>query len=187
MGQSLFSGQIHTLDKLGEGTFADVFKVQFEGIPDFYAVKRLKTHFPSVDQVERLPEILYLQALKGCPNIIDLLDVTYHASTGCVMLIFECLDRNICELLSDNAGIEERTALLYVYQMLNGLAAIHSKDLCHRDIKPENCMVNLRTHELKLIDFGSTRSFTGDGPFSEYIAAQSRPRFWRTDTYFLAA
>jgi hypothetical protein len=34
MAHSLFSGTIHTLDKLGEGSFADVFRVQFEGNPD---------------------------------------------------------------------------------------------------------------------------------------------------------
>jgi renal tumor antigen len=183
MAQSLFSGTIRILDKLGEGSFADVFKVQFEGNPDVYAVKRLKKRFHAVDQVKRLPEILCLQALKGCPNIVDLIDVNYQASTGCVLLVFECLDQSICELLTDNTAIDERTALLYVYQMLKGLAAVHSKNLCHRDIKPENCMLNLRTYELKLIDFGSTRSFADAGPFTEYIAT----RWYRAPECLLTA
>jgi renal tumor antigen len=104
-------------------------------------------------------------------------------SSGYVMLLFECLEKNLYELGSKAAPIDERMSLLYVYQMLRGLSFMHSKDLCHRDIKPENCMVNSATHELKLIDMGSTRSLGDSGPFTEYVAT----RWYRAPECLLTA
>jgi serine/threonine protein kinase len=43
---------------------------------------------------------------------------------------------------------------LYIYQLCRALAYIHSLGVCHRDIKPQNLLVNPKTHELKLCDFG---------------------------------
>jgi renal tumor antigen len=183
MAECLFSCKLQTLGKLGEGSFADVFKVQFEGHAGVYAVKRLKKRFRTLDQVKRLPEVLYLQILKGHPNIVDLIDVHYDMSSGYVMLLFECLEKNLYELGAEKASIDERTSLLYVYQMLRALAFMHSKNLCHRDIKPENCMVNSATLQLKLIDIGSTRNFTDPGPFTEYVAT----RWYRAPECLLTA
>jgi len=46
---------------------------------------------------------------------------------------------------------------VYIYQLCRSLAYIHSLGICHRDIKPQNLLLNARTHELKLCDFGSAK------------------------------
>ena len=46
---------------------------------------------------------------------------------------------------------------LYSYQMLRGLAYIHSIGICHRDIKPQNVLVDPEGHIVKLCDFGSAK------------------------------
>lgn len=45
---------------------------------------------------------------------------------------------------------------LFVYQILKGLAYLHSLDVVHRDVKPENLLVNEKD-QLKICDFGFAR------------------------------
>jgi renal tumor antigen len=181
---SRFAHKIHVLGKLGEGSFADVFKVEFDGDPGLYALKRLRKRYRTFDEVKDLQEILILQALQGHPNIVNLVDVNFDPTTGYLILLFELLDQNLYQVLTEKSGpLEEQTSLLFAYQMLKGLAFMHSKNLFHRDIKPENCMVDITTMELKLVDFGSARSFADRQPFTEYIAT----RWYRAPECLLTA
>lgn len=47
-----------------------------------------------------------------------------------------------------------------VYQVLQALAFIHSKNVCHRDIKPQNILYHAATKTVKIIDFGISRKLT---------------------------
>ena len=43
-------------------------------------------------------------------------------------------------------------------QLFRGLNYCHSLNILHRDIKPQNLLINERTNELKIIDFGLARA-----------------------------
>jgi renal tumor antigen len=159
--------------KLGEGSFADVFKVKSMRTGEFYAVKRLKKRYHHVGEVHQLGEVIALQALRGHPNVIDLVELTYNAANGYVAMVFELMDCNVYELISQNKRpFDERTTLLLVFQLLKAVAFMHSKSLFHRDIKPENCLVNRETLVLKMCDFGSTRAPLGLPPYTEYVSTR---------------
>jgi serine/threonine protein kinase len=64
--------------KLGEGSFAEVFKVKSTRTGQFYAAKRLKEQCRRVDEVNQLAEVTTLQ---GHPTVIDLVDLTYDTTS----------------------------------------------------------------------------------------------------------
>lgn len=63
---------------------------------------------------------------------------------------------------------------LYMYQLLKGLAYMHSLHLMHRDVKPENLLISDRK-ELKICDFGFARQIkksAGEEEMTDYVATR---------------
>lgn len=61
--------------KKGEGTFSEVLKAQCIKSSKYVAIKCMKNHFGSLDQVNNLREIQALRRLSPFPNVITLLEV----------------------------------------------------------------------------------------------------------------
>ena len=184
MEHSFFGPDLIDLGKLGEGSFAEVFKVKSRRTNEIYAIKRLKKRYRSTEEANKLPEILALKALQGHPNIVRLIDVLYDSNNGFLAIVFEMMDKNLYELIRDHKQpYDERSSLVLIYQLTKAVAYMHSKNLFHRDIKPENCVVNKDTLELKLVDFGSTRLTSSRGPYTEYVAT----RWYRAPECILTA
>jgi len=61
---------------------------------------------------------------------------------------------------------------VYVYQVCRALAYIHNLGICHRDIKPQNLLLDTRTHEVKLCDFGSAKALVKGESSVAYICSR---------------
>ena len=184
MDRPLFGPDFKVLGKAGEGSFSTVYTAHYLPNDSMCAVKKLKKRYRSLDEANRAPEIAALKTLQGHPNIVKLIDVIYDPTEGFLSLVFEHLDTTLLQFLSDyKRGVDETTALVIIYQLLKAICFMHSKHLFHRDLKPENCMVNKETFELKLVDFGSTRLTSSNGPFTGYIAT----RWYRAPECLLTA
>ena len=59
-----------------------------------------------------------------------------------------------------------------MYQICRSLAYIHSLGVCHRDIKPQNLLLNTKTHDVKLCDFGSAKILVKGEPNVAYICSR---------------
>lgn len=56
-----------------------------------------------------------------------------------------------------------------MYEMLAGLAYIHSCKILHRDMKPQNVLINSK-QEVKIADFGLARTYSNElRPYSQEV------------------
>lgn len=77
---------------------------------------------------------------------------------GRLYLVFEYVEKNLLEVLEDNAvGIDPKRLRLFIYQIIKGVTFCHKNYVVHRDIKPENLLINPKDNSLKICDFGFSR------------------------------
>jgi renal tumor antigen len=177
--------QYKLISRKGEGTFSEVLKAQSLKTGNFVAIKCMKTHFNSVEQVNQLREIQALRKCAAHPNIIKLLEILYDEPTGRLALVFELMDINMYELVKDRKTyLSQSKVKQYMYQLFKAIEILHRKGIFHRDIKPENIL--LSGDLVKLADLGSCKSTTGKHPYTEYISTRwyRSPECLMTDGYY---
>jgi len=173
------------ISKKGEGTFSEVLKAQSIKSGKHVAIKCMKNHFDSIEQVNNLREIQALRRLAGHPNIIKLHEVLYDEPTGRLALVFELMDMNFYEAIKGRRHyLPEQKVKQYTYAMLKALDHMHRNGIFHRDVKPENLL--LLDDEIKLADLGSCRGIYSRQPFTEYISTRwyRAPECLLTDGYY---
>jgi renal tumor antigen len=122
--------------KKGEGTFSEVLKAQCIKNGKYVAIKCMKNHFDSLDQVNNLREIQALRRLSPHAHIIKLLEVLYDQPTGRLALVFELMDMNIYELIRGRRHyVAEDRIRNYMYQLMKAMDHMHRNGIFHRDIK----------------------------------------------------
>mmetsp|Transcript_54655 Transcript_54655/g.153779 ORF Transcript_54655/g.153779 Transcript_54655/m.153779 type:complete len:494 (+) Transcript_54655:88-1569(+) len=173
------------ISKKGEGTFSEVLKAQSIKSGKYVAIKCMKNHFDSIDQVNNLREIQALRRLAGHPNIIKLHEVLYDEPTGRLALVFELMDMNLYEAIKGRRHyLPEAKVKQYMYELLKALDHMHRNGIFHRDVKPENLL--LLDDEIKLADLGSCRGIYSRQPYTEYISTRwyRAPECLLTDGYY---
>ncbi|KOO26533.1 long flagella protein [Chrysochromulina tobinii] len=173
------------IGKKGEGTFSEVLKAQGIKNGKYVAIKCMKNHFDSLDQVNNLREIQALRRLSPHPGVIKLCEVLYDQPTRRLALVFELMDMNIYELIRGRRQYLAETRIkIYMYQLLKSMDHMHRNGIFHRDIKPENILIT--DDELKLADFGSCRGIYSKQPYTEYISTRwyRAPECLLTDGFY---
>ena len=151
----------------------------------YVAIKCMKNHFDSLDQVNNLREIQALRRLSPHPGIIKLCEVLYDQPTRRLALVFELMDMNIYELIRGRRQyLQEQRIKNYMFQLLKSMDHMHRNGIFHRDIKPENILIT--DDELKLADFGSCRGIYSKQPYTEYISTRwyRAPECLLTDGFY---
>lgn len=151
-------GRIDTytkLDKLGEGTYATVFKGKSRLTDALVALKEIRLEHEEGAPCTAIREVSLLKDLKHA-NIVTLHDIVHTDKS--LTLVFEYLERDLKQYMDDcGAILAMNNVKLFLYQMLRGLAYCHARRVLHRDLKPQNLLINERG-ELKLADFGLARA-----------------------------
>uniref|UniRef100_W5N1Q5 cyclin-dependent kinase n=1 Tax=Lepisosteus oculatus TaxID=7918 RepID=W5N1Q5_LEPOC len=143
------------LDKLGEGTYATVFKGRSKLTENLVALKEIRLEHEEGAPCTAIREVSLLKNLKHA-NIVTLHDIIHTDRS--LTLVFEYLDSDLKQYL-DNCGniMSIYNVKIFMFQLLRGLSYCHKRKILHRDLKPQNLLINDKG-ELKLADFGLARA-----------------------------
>ncbi|XP_062891332.1 cyclin-dependent kinase 17-like isoform X4 [Mobula hypostoma] len=143
------------LDKLGEGTYATVYKGRSKLTDNLVALKEIRLEHEEGAPCTAIREVSLLKDLKHA-NIVTLHDIIHTEKS--LTLVFEYLDKDLKQYLEDCGNvINIHNVKLFLFQLLRGLAYCHHRKVLHRDLKPQNLLINEKG-ELKLADFGLARA-----------------------------
>jgi len=163
--------QIELVERIGGGSFGDVFKCRWRGM--LVAAKCIKTKFkiaqnddsfgtkPSNEDIDQahddiLLEISLLVQLRH-PNICLLL--AYSTNKDYELIISELMRCSLRDVLDANAmnqtKISKTNKYILALDLAQGMNYLHTCDppIIHRDLKPENLLISSRG-QLKISDFG---------------------------------
>ncbi|KAL9938874.1 hypothetical protein V8E36_002593 [Tilletia maclaganii] len=146
------------LEKLGEGTYATVYKGRSRNSNEIVALKEIHLDPEEGTPSTAIREISLMKELRH-PNIVRLYDVMHTESK--LMLVFEFMDQDLkkyMDIHGDRGALDPHTVRVFMFQLLKGTAFCHENRVLHRDLKPQNLLINKRG-ELKLGDFGLARAF----------------------------
>merc|ERR1719162_2795925 len=150
-----FSERYKKLEKLGEGTYATVFKGISHNNAKLVALKEIRLEHEEGAPCTAIREVSLLKGLKHS-NIVTLHEIVHTDKS--LTLVFEYLERDLKQYMDDCGGIlAMNNVKLFLFQLIRGLSYCHARRVLHRDLKPQNLLINERG-ELKLADFGLARA-----------------------------
>lgn len=151
--------QYRKVEKLGEGTYGEVYVGMDIATNDIVAIKQIRlAHQADGISSGDLREVTLLKATNHI-NIIKMREAIIQ--DGRVVLILEFMDTNLRSYLNKwrLRPLNGDLVKSYAYQILCGCAYLHSNRIIHRDLKPENILIN-KCGILKVSDFGLARIFS---------------------------
>ncbi|QRN98916.1 protein kinase [Archangium violaceum] len=157
-GTLVLDGRFRVLQLLGAGGMGEVYLGEQVSLGRKVAIKVLHADLMlHASMIERFKREARLLSAVEHPAVVRVIDYGETGVGAC--LVMEYVEgENLYDVLQAGAMAPSR-ALPLLYQLAEGLAAIHDKGIIHRDLKPENVLLTrgLRGEQARLLDFGIAR------------------------------
>ena len=157
IGKSLQAGKYTLEREIGRGGFGLTFKAVHHRLGQVVVIKTLNESWWDAPNLKDLQHQFQDEArrLALCvhPNVVRVTD--FFTEDNLPYMVMDYIPgRPLSEIVFPNHPLPEATAATYIAQIGAALQVVHQNGLLHRDVKPHNIMVDDRTREAILIDFG---------------------------------
>lgn len=146
----------HVLGSGGFGTvYAGIRKSDGTPVAIKHIIKDKVTDWKQLNGQVVPIEICLLKEVAEVDGVIHLLD--YYEKNDSFILVMERPDpvKDMFDYITEKGFLEEDKARKFFTQVVKTVMQVHKAGVCHMDIKDENLLVNLKTEQVSLIDFGS--------------------------------
>eukprot|EP01084_Bolivina_argentea_P114204 203371_1 len=161
---------------LGRGSYAIVIEAKDTRFNNRrVAIKKNKNVFADIQDAKRIFREINLLMTLSHTDIIKLSEVIppdecNQSTFNDVYLVMPRMDSTLKQIIKNKTvKITKNHYLFFIYQILRGLKYIHSAGIVHRDLKPENILVNGKNCNIKICDFGLSRSVSQASKLTEYV------------------
>ena len=130
--------------KLGSGGMGTVFEAEDEAQAQRVAIKLIgRDHVSSAEAVERFRQEGRLASAVTHPRCVFVLAVDDHE--GRPYIVMELMPGTTLQTLVEKAGpLDPASAIVKIFDVIEGLQEFHKRGLIHRDVKPSNCFLEKR-------------------------------------------
>ena len=163
-----FQSQYKIQGILGKGGFGTVHAGvrKSDSLP--VAVKEVpKDRIIAYSADSQLPlEVALMQQVADVPGVVKLLDY-FDMGSSFYVVMERFNSKDLFDFISEQGPLPENLAKNLFRQVVDIVQQCHAKGVLHRDIKDENLLIDLTSHQIKLIDFGSG-TYLHEGIYTEF-------------------
>ena len=178
------------LQKVGQGTYASVFKAVRQRDGYTVAIKAISVSKLTAKQTESTLNEIRIICSVSHPNIVEYHDAFVDEANKDLYVIMEFLgggdlSDNIEYMQKSNGKFSEKQIWGYVLQILQGLAELHKRGVIHRDVKPANLFLSADKKRLKIGDMNTSKILQNDSMTQTVIGTPYylAPEIWLNAKY----
>ncbi len=126
-------------------------------------LKILKEDYPTPEEVIRYrQEYEITRSLKSASGVIGVYGLEKYQKT--LVMILEDFGGESLKILSASGKFSPEEFLSAAVDIAKGVEEIHRADIIHKDINPSNIVMNRKTGQVKIIDFGISTALSLENP-----------------------
>ncbi|KAJ7521821.1 hypothetical protein O6H91_19G069400 [Diphasiastrum complanatum] len=150
------------LDKIGQGTYSNVYKARDLDSGRIVALKKVRFDNLEPESVRFMAREIQVLRRLDHPNVVKLDGLVTSRMSCSLYLVFEYMEHDLAGLAAcPGIMFTEAQVKCYLQQLLRGLDHCHTRGVLHRDIKGSNLLLD-NSGNLKIADFGLATFFHPD-------------------------